>query len=60
MAELCKQRAIYELHQRMHNALGMHHHVDFFHRQIEQPSGFDHLQALVEESGRVDGNLTSH
>ena len=38
----------------------MHHHVDLGRRQIEQPAGLDHLEALIHERGAIDGDAVSH
>ena len=39
---------------------GVHHHLDPFPGNVEQPVGFDHLESLVHQRCRVDGNLLSH
>jgi len=53
-------RAIDEFDQRVDDALMVDHHVDLLERQPEQPVGFDDLEALVHERGRVDGDLRAH
>ena len=38
----------------------VHDHIDAIHADAKQPTGFDHFEALVEERGRVDGDLRAH
>ena len=35
-------------------------HVHLAHRDVEQPARLDHLQAFVEERGRIDRDLPAH
>ena len=60
MAQLRELRAVDEFDQRMDDALRMHDHVDLLHRHAEKPARLDHLQALVEKRGRIDGDLAAH
>jgi hypothetical protein len=49
-----------ELDERVDDALAVHDDLDAVHRDVEQPVRFDHLEALVHERGRVDGDLAAH
>ena len=60
MAQLRQHGAVYELHHRVHDALRVDDHVHARHRHVEEPARLDHLQPLVEQRGRVDGNLAAH
>src|SRR5687768_9699344 len=44
----------------MDHRLGVDDDVDLFGREVEEPAGFDQLQALVEHGGGVDGDLVAH
>ena len=44
----------------MDNALALHHNLDLLRRKIKQPHCLDQLQALVHQSGAVDGDLGAH
>ena len=59
-AHLGDNRSVDELHHRVDDALGMNHHVDLLHRNVKEPARLDHLESLVEEGGRVDGDLPAH
>ena len=60
MAELREHRVVHELHHAVHDALGMHHHIHAVHGHTEEPARLDHLQALVEQGGGIDGDLAPH
>ena len=38
----------------------MNDDVDALHADAEEPAGFDHFKAFVEECGGVDGDLRAH
>src|SRR6266404_5829540 len=59
-AQLRQNRPIRELHHRMHDALRVDDHIHTIYVDIEQPPRLDHLQPLVEQGGRIDGDLLSH
>src|SRR3990172_11842456 len=44
----------------MHDALWVDDHVDLSGLQVEEPTGFDDLQSLVHQCGRIDGDLFPH
>ena len=44
----------------MDDALALHHDLNFFRRQTEEPYGLDELQTLVHQGSRVDGDLCAH
>ena len=44
----------------MDDALALHHDLNFFRRQTEEPYGLDELQTLVHQGGRVDGDFCTH
>src|SRR3990172_8604462 len=44
----------------MHDALWMDDHVDLSGLQVEEPTGFDDLQPLVHQCGRIDGDFLPH
>src|SRR5260221_9790033 len=44
----------------MDDALRMDNHRDAADFNVEEPAGFDHLQAFIKERGRIDGDLTAH
>src|SRR5436190_7621646 len=58
--QLRQGRAVRELDHRMHDALRMDNDFDLFHLHPEEPARLDHLQAFVEERGRIDRDLRSH
>ena len=60
IAQLRQHRAVDVFDQRVHDALRMHHHFDLRRRQAEQQAGFDLLQSLVHQRGRVHGDFSSH
>ena len=49
-----------ELHQRVDDALPVHHRVHLLQGKAVQPHGLDDLQPLVHQRGRVDGDLGAH
>ena len=55
--ELRLVRAVDELHERVHDALGVDHGADSRVRESVQPFGLDDLERLVDEGRRVDGDL---
>jgi hypothetical protein len=60
MAQLRQHRPISELDNRMHDALGMHNNLNLIQGNPKQPPRFDHLQALVEKSRRINCDLWAH
>ena len=59
-AQLGLERAVDELHQGVHDALGVHHHLDALVGEVEQPVGLDRLQPLVHQGGAVHRDLGPH
>ena len=53
-------RAVGELDERVHDALGVDHGVDLRVRKSIQPFGLDDLERLVDQRGRVDRDLRPH
>ena len=58
--ELGLERAVGELDERVHHALGVDHGLNPIVRQAVQPFGLDRLERLVDERGRVDRDLGAH
>ena len=58
--QLGDHRTIHKFYHGMHDRLRVNHHVDLLAGKIEQPAGFDDLQGLVHEGGRIDGNFRPH
>ena len=58
--ELGDGGAVDELHHAVHDRLRVHHDVDLVEGDAEQLVGLDHLEALVHERRRVDGDLGAH
>ena len=52
--------AVGELDHRVHDRLRVHHHLDAVVADAEQLVGLDHLEALVHQRRRVDGDLRTH
>ena len=52
--------AVDEFHHGMDDALSMDDHIDLGPRDMKEPSGFDHFQALVKQGRGVDGDLGAH
>jgi hypothetical protein len=52
--------AVGELGDAVDDGLRMHHHVDLAVLEAEQVVRLDHLEPLVHERGRVDGDLRPH
>src|SRR5437899_2630461 len=44
----------------MHDRFRMDNDLNLGRREVEQPAGFDQLEAFVEESGGIDGDLVPH
>ena len=59
-AQVSLQRSVHELHQGVDDALRMDHHIHPVESQTEQEVGFDDLQTLVHQRGRVDGYPRPH
>ncbi len=59
-AQLRDHRPVGELHQRVHDRLRMHEHVDLVRAHAEQPVRFDHLETLVHQRRGIDGDLPAH
>ena len=59
-AELGDNGAILIFHHGVNDALGMHEHLDLRGIHVKEPLGFDHFKSLVDEGGRVDGDLLAH
>src|SRR5262249_33288784 len=59
-AKLCHDRSVNKFHHGMHDRLGMDHDVELFWRDIEKPSRFDHVQALVHECCGIGSTARSH
>ena len=55
--QLRQHRAVLEFHERVNDRFGMDNDVDALRGQVEQPAGLDHLQRLVHQRGRIDGDL---
>ena len=55
-----RDESISVFYQRMDDALAVDQHFDLRLRNIEEPPGFDDLQPLVHQGGRVDGDLGTH
>ena len=51
---------IFELHAAVYDALRVHHDLDLVHAHIEQPLGFDDLEAFVHHGRAVDGDFGAH
>ena len=60
VAELREHAAVDELDHGVHDALRMDDDVDARHFHVEEPAGFDHFEAFVEEGGGIDGDLAAH
>lgn len=60
VAELGEDAVVFELYHRVDDALGVDDDFDFRHGDIEEPFGFDHFEAFVEEGGGVDGDFSAH
>ena len=59
-AQLCLDAAVDILHHGVNDRLGMNKHLNTFGGDVEEPAGFDDLEAFVHEGGRVDGDFASH
>ncbi|OAV72844.1 hypothetical protein Barb7_03039 [Bacteroidales bacterium Barb7] len=59
-AQLGYHRAVFKLHHRMDDGLGVDKHLYLLRRETEQPFGFNHLKAFVHHGGGVDGDLCTH
>ena len=60
MAHLGEHGTVDELDHRMHDTLRMDDDIDPRDIHIKKPARLDHLEALVEHRGRIDGDLFSH
>ncbi len=60
VAELGDDAVVGELDHAVDDALRMDDDLDLVHGHVEEPFGLDHLQALVEERGAIDGDFPSH
>ena len=60
MSQLCLVRAVGELDERVHHALGVDHGIDLRVRKSIQPFGLDDLERLVDQGRRVDRDLRPH
>ena len=58
--ELGDGGAVGELHHRVDDRLRVHDHLDAVVADAEQLVGLDHLEALVHQRRRVDGDLRTH
>ncbi len=58
--ELCEDGAVDEFDHGVDDALGVDDDVDAVHFDVEEPAGFDHFEAFVEEGGGVDGDFPAH
>src|SRR6266568_524883 len=47
-------------YHRVHDRLRVHDDVDAARLDVEEPARLDHLEALVHERRRVDGDLVAH
>ena len=52
--------AVSGLDHGVHDRLGVHHYIDGVVADPEQLMGFDDLESLVHQRGRVDGDLRAH
>src|SRR5690606_27544164 len=59
-AELRLRRAVAEGDEGVDDGLGVDEDGDPLRREVEEPPCLDHLQPLVGERGRVDGDLGAH
>ena len=59
-AELRDDRAVDQLHHRVHDRLRVDDDVDLIGGDVEQPVRLDHLEPLVHQRRRVDGDLPAH
>ena len=53
-------RAVRKFDHRMDDALRMDNHFHPLHLDSEKPVRLDHLEAFVEERGRIDRDFRSH
>ena len=60
LGQLGQRRPVAQLHHGVHDRLGVHDDVDPVVVDAEELVGLDHLEALVHEGRRVDGDLRSH
>ena len=59
-AQLRDHRSVAQLDHRVHDRLRMDHDVDLARRHAEQPPRLDHLEPLVHQRRRIDGDLPAH
>ncbi len=60
MPEVRERGAVVERDHAVDDRLRVDHHVDLLVGRAEQVVGLDHLEALVEQRGRVDGDAAAH
>ena len=60
VAQLRQYRAVPVFNHRMNNALRVDDDTDLLQRQVKQPAGLDHLEALVHHRGGVHRYLAAH
>ena len=58
--ELSLDRSVGKLHHTVDDTLRMHHHLNLFGLDTEEPLGLHHLEPFVHHRGRVNSNLSSH
>ena len=59
-AQLGDDGVVAVLHRRVDDALALDNDLNFLRRQTEQPHSLNELEALVHQSGAVDGDLCTH
>ncbi len=59
-AHLRDDRSVLQLDHRVHDRLRVNNDVDLRGGHAKQPMRLDHLQPLVHQCGRIDGDLRAH
>ncbi len=58
--KLGEHGAIDKFDHGMNDALRVDNDADAVHADVEEPAGFDHFEAFVEERGGIDGDFLAH
>ena len=59
-AKLRDDRAVHELYHGMDDTLRLYHDLNIFWFHTKEPAGLHHFQSLIDQSCRINGNLSSH